>query len=172
MIWLFSSDFEYRDHCYHFRDGDGLMYRLKPGEAGMIAFQLTVVLAMGVLGLIGWFAFSIFVYLHLHLSKAGPVSPSWLLDSSIIYPIVLSYWVVTWLVSCATWFGLSLWFSNREPEDDFNAMRPSEILMATKPVRTLAVAVFACAFVAQGFGDASVCFRGVGDCDFIKITRP
>lgn len=171
MIWLFSQAFELRHHRYYFTYDDGEVYLLNPGEAETIALQLAVVLALSAFGLAGWAFYSMFAYLQLHMGSPSNAGTVWLLDSSVMYPAVFAYWAVAWLFSTAIWCGLSLRFADRKPEEDVYRARPNNMLKATKPLHTVAVAVFACAFVGQGFGDVSVCYRGAGVCDFIHFTR-
>ena len=104
MTWLLPNAFEYRDRRYYFCSGGGLAYPLNPGEAERIALQLGILRALTVLGFIGWAGFSLYLFAQ-QLGALAAVGPSWLSDSSIVYPVAFTYWIVTWLLSSAVCSG-------------------------------------------------------------------
>lgn len=169
MRWLFAPVFAYRDRRYYFCNGEGQAFALNPGEADAIALRLTVVLAMVVPGFVGWAGYSLYLTARPLMGSAA-AAPAWLVDPSIIYPAVIAYWAIAWLLSCATWAGLSSRFAEREPAPGICSKRRSQLLRSTKPMTAFALGLFGCAFVAQGFGDVCFLFRGTGYCEIITIT--
>lgn len=169
MTGPFAFVFEYRNRRYYFCGGEGEAYPLHPGEAEQIARQLTTVLALAVLGLLGWAACAFFLIVA-RSEVSDVTAPDWLLDSSLVYPMVIAYWLIAWLASGATWFGMSWRFAKREPEEGINPGYPNNILKFTKPLSVLVLGTFMLAFVAQGFGDICFVYRGIGHCEIVKIT--
>jgi hypothetical protein len=169
MSWLFPSAFEYRDRRYYFCSGGGLAYPLNPGEADKIALQLGIVFVLTVLGFIGWAGFSLYLSAQT-LGALEAIGPRWLLDSSTVYPVAFSYWIVTWLLSTAVWFGISSRLAQRDVTLNICTGRPDQVLKSIRPLPTLALGVIMCAFVGQGFGDICFLFRGTGHCEIISIT--
>lgn len=169
MIGPFASIFEYRNRRYYFCGGDGEAYPLEPGEAERIARQLTTVLALAVLGLVGWAAWSFYLIVA-QSALSDAAGPAWLSDPSLVYPMVVAYWLIAWFASGATWFGMSWRFAKREPEEGIDPGYPNNILKFTKPLPVLVLGVFMLAFIAQGFGDICFMYRGIGHCEIVKIT--
>lgn len=169
MSFLFAYAFEYRNRRTYFCDGDGAAYPLEPGEAEKIAFQLGLVLAVGLVGFALWSGYALYAT-ALRLDLSGSAASAWLLDPKIIYPAVTGYWVLAWLLSKAAWFGLSLRFADRQADYGIGPGLASKSLKATKPLPTLVLGVFMIAFAAQALGDACFVFRGSGSCAIVTIT--
>lgn len=168
MRGFFGRTFEYQNRRYYFCDGDGSAYALNAAQADGIAFRLGAVLILQLVGLAGWGAYSLYLLAQPLLNAAPATGPAWFLDSSIIYPAVFAYWAIALLLSGMTWSRLP---RLAEPESEHATQaRPNPVLMMTKPLRTLALGVFMGAFVAQGFGDVCFLYRGMGNCEIVKIV--
>lgn len=169
MRGLFGRTFEYKNRRYYFCDGDGSAYALSATQADGVAFRLGAVLTMQLLGLVGWSAFSLYLIAQPLLSVPSANGSAWFLDSSIVYPVVFLYWAIALLLSGITWNTLP---RLAEPESEHGSPgRPNPVLMMTKPLRILALGLFMGAFVAQGFGDVCFLYRGIGNCEIVKITH-
>lgn len=166
---MLAHSFEYRDHRYYFCRGNGLTYALYPEEAEKIAFQLSVVLALVVAGFAGWAGYSLYASAELLIDPAAKGS-SWFLDSSVMYPAVIGYWMAAWSLSSATWMSLSWRLAGREPETEISAEGQSQIVKSTKPAHTFILGLFMFAFVAQAFGDICFLYRGMGHCEILTFS--